>query len=344
MITRALLVAVLLSNVAFAGIPKRLAPTGPAADAKLEGFVLVWHDTTFYVDDKDPSYTIRLGTLKGARANNVDSVVAMRVVGTTGDLVEVEAIADRHCTNSKIITHYVQQLRLFVRRADLAPVVTTAFDKTYPDGTRFQVGPGTPVIARSDKTFVARFAGHEIPVEIPAANVGYAYASATLSTAMPEKKDKLIELRPNAAAKLGKQSFKTGKSGMGEEQWTVTKKGATALVTLDYRCTSAVVSVSAKQLAAAKFDRIAPGSRDEMSAYGGIFGDPPPGTYIPAGTKLQRPSTGRLVAVTRDSLPVPRPSARACIDLEPELFELPKRATTPTDEALYVCAPDATGA
>src|SRR5262249_4246355 len=119
-----------------------------ALDAEpLKGNVLVWHDAALYTAPSDNASTARVAVLGGARRDRVGHAMPMHVVATHGSFVEVEILDDPGCTWTRLATtDDIAKLHLFVKRADLAPVLVKPFDKTFADGTRIALRPGVPVV------------------------------------------------------------------------------------------------------------------------------------------------------------------------------------------------------
>src|SRR4051794_2963405 len=96
-----------------------------AADTPLTGNVLVWADAALYPDANASGPSIRAGTLDQGRDKDVGYVVPMHVVSTHEDLVEVEPTADVECTWWRLVKpDGIDNMRLYVKRTDLAPVLT----------------------------------------------------------------------------------------------------------------------------------------------------------------------------------------------------------------------------
>lgn len=157
-------------------------PTGAPANAKLAGSVLVWADASFYVAPKDGAVSLQLAKLP-TRKDHVGEAMPMRVVSTAGAFVEVDMpLTDsfgNHVTDCVWFglktQHDVGPWRLFVKRADLAPVVAKKFSTTFDDGSRITVEPGLPILALVGGASLVGFSHVWVPAALPASAIGYAY-------------------------------------------------------------------------------------------------------------------------------------------------------------------------
>src|SRR5439155_12448644 len=115
---------------------------------------------------------------------------------TKGAFVEVE-LGDLDCGHVQLATSDdIGRIRLFVKRADLAPVLAKPVTKTFADGTKLALKPGLPVIPGGDGSTAFAINGNEFAAEIPVASIAHAYAferdrSATTIT------DRGFEVAPN---------------------------------------------------------------------------------------------------------------------------------------------------
>lgn len=336
---RLLPLCVLFPTLAHAG--GRVAPGAPAADAKLEGNVLVWADAKVIVDPKQPKQTFTVAKLPNGRRAHLGAAIAMRVVGTQGDLVEVDPYAGPHCTLASVAFSNVEGVRLFVRRGDLAPVVTTGFDKTYDDGSSIHVEPGVPVIELADHSYVVRVSKQEIPVDIPAANVGYAYApvAATPPPVDPKDSSPELQLRAGIKAKLGSRKFVTAKAPFLERQRGIKhhKPAQHSLFPLDPHggCARAVVAIARDHV-----EGLSPRGEASSSMLGSAK---LPGSYIPKGTKLETVS-GHPFAVATEDLRVVLAKPKACAEItaRAQLVDMPPPRARVIPAKLRACAPDGT--
>jgi hypothetical protein len=164
----------LATSPAFAG--EKLDPTAADDKLALKGNVLVWHDATLLAEPSETARTLQLATFDVPRKDRVGHAVVMKVIAGKGPFIEVELAGDEGCTWSRVVVpDDLARVRMFVRRADLAPVIVKPFAKTFPDGTAITLGVGTPVVATDAGTFVVSLHGDEVEVDVPAASVGHAY-------------------------------------------------------------------------------------------------------------------------------------------------------------------------
>ncbi len=293
---------------------------------------LLWHDAALYTAPSEDASAIHVATIDGPRAERVGHVVPVHVVATRGDFVEVELAGDGGCTWTKLASNDdVGKLHLFVRKADLAPVLAKPFDKTFADGTRIALRPGVPVVPTTEGRYAVAVRGRTLEVELPAASVGMTYAPDKAKPEAMTVHD--VALADTAKPALGGQPAPLA----GLRTVTVEKRGDTALATIEERCASLTVSVASKALRTVDDD-------DDEVAEGSGFGvlDLRESDYIPALTPLASPD-GHQVAYA--AKPIYLPSAphgkNACFDrrlrLEPTLGGAP--APTATDEHLRLCAP-----
>jgi hypothetical protein len=149
-----------------------------AAEQPVSGNVLVWEDSKLYVEPSDNADYIQLGRLADGRtAGSVGLVVAMQVVGTTDSFVEVVPLAARNCTSATLLAE-IDQPHLFVRRTDLAPVVTRRWSSRFADGSQVTIERGTPVIPLEGGKAALRAGRFRFDLAVPATSIGSAYAAA----------------------------------------------------------------------------------------------------------------------------------------------------------------------
>lgn len=231
----------LISSHAFAS--SKVDPMPAPEDVAVRGNVLVWNDAKLYAEPSEDARTLQLATFDVARKDRVGHVVALKVVAGKGAFVEVELTGQRDCALSRVVVpDDLARVRMFVRRADLAPVVTKAFTKSFADGTSISIAPGTPVVATDAGTYVVSLRGDELEVDVPAASVGYAY-SAGKSRSMIMAGSTLA-IAPATSAAIGERTMKlTAWQGAPVE-----RRGEQAVVALDGGCVSAHVIVPSKAL------------------------------------------------------------------------------------------------
>jgi hypothetical protein len=269
----AVLVLVLLSTPALAD-----TIAGPAETEPLRGNVLVWHDATIYTAPVDGAPALHVATLAARTAGRV---VPMHVVATRGAaFVEVEFADDAGCTWSRLATSDdIAKLHLFVKRADLAPVLVKPFEKVFADGTRIALKPGVSVVGNQ-----VSLLGHELEAEVPAASVGHSYTPG--ATGGLSVSDQEFVIAAGTKALLGDKPASLD----GVHAYAVTKKGDTALVTFEDRCMSITVAAPAAAVRATEADRP---DIDAITGYGTLgMRD---GDYFPKLTPLAS-SSGRQIA------------------------------------------------
>ncbi len=276
-----------------------------AADAPVTGNVLVWADAQLYLDANPSGPSVRIGTLDLGREKDVGYVVPMRVVGSQGDFVEVEPTADVECAWWRMVKpEGLDTVRLYVKRADLAPVLSKPFQATYQDGSRVALQVGVAVLAGK-----VAFNRGVVPVAIPAGSLGLSYAPHKVAAVTkPDKKKFLLD--EATEVKLGGATFPLGPwvSGSAEQ------RGDRMLFPIAARCMTAVISAPKGRVHAG------------ISINQGLSGDLPPGSrvllrggerhYLPAGTKLTSEKGDHVVGtleVERD-VPKPNPGERACAE------------------------------
>ncbi len=232
---------VLISSHALAG-NKVDAPSAPDS-AVLRGNVLVWHDAKLYAEPSEEAHTLQLATFDVARKDRVAHVVALKVVAGKGPFVEVELTGQQDCALSRVVVpDDLARVRMFVRRADIAPVVTKPFTKSFADGTSISIAVGTPVVATDAGTYVVSARGDELEVDVPAGSVGFAYASGKArSTIMMGQ---TLAIAPATRATLGERSLTLS----GWQGAPIERRGDSTLVALDGGCISAHVIVPSKAL------------------------------------------------------------------------------------------------
>jgi hypothetical protein len=209
----------------------------------LRGNVLVWHDAMLYSEPSDTARTLQLATFDGARKDHAGHVVALKVVAGKGAFVEVELTGQRDCTWSRmVVPDDLARVRMFVRRADLAPVLVKPFSKSFADGTSISLSVGTPLVATDAGTYVVSLRGDEVEVDVPAASVGFAYAAAKTRTTIIA--GQTLAIAPATRATLGDRTLALTAS----EGAPVERRGDSTLVALDGGCVAAHVIVASKAL------------------------------------------------------------------------------------------------
>ena len=306
------------------------------APEALRGNVLVWHDAKWFAEPSDTANPIALTELDGTRKDRIGHVVPMRVVSTTGAFVEVEPIDGFGCTWSRLaVPDDLAKLKLFVKRDDLAPVVTKPFSKAFGDGTTITLKPGVPVL-ESDGGFALAVRGDWLVSDLPSGSVGHSYvpdrAAATVIAGTT------LAIAPGTVAAVGARSMAL----TGWEAAPVSRRGATTLVALEDRCTTIHAAVPTAAIKDSDSDE--PSSLDMGTGSGAGNGVGMLGLrdehYIP---RLAPLSIGtRVVAYAAKPIylmSVPTGKA-ACIErrlrLESSIVGLEAK---PTDDKLRLCVP-----
>jgi hypothetical protein len=305
----------------------KLAPEGAPAAAALRGHVLVWHDAKLFAAPDDNARSLALATFEVARTERVGHAVPMRVVSTKGAFVEVELAGDQDCTWSRtVVADDLARVRLFVRRADLAPVLVKPFRQTFDDGSSIELAAGTPVLPTDQATAIVSLHGDEVEVDVPAASIGYAYTPAPLKASFTG--GKTVKIAAATKATLGPRS-------LALSAWNgspVERKGAKTIVALEGRCTLAHVVVPSTALADTDDE-----STFDLDGAGGTVMGVRDEYYLPKLTALALGTHQVAVAAKSIYLHAAPTGATACIlrtvKIESAL------ALTSTDEKLRLCAP-----
>jgi len=229
-------------------------PPGADAKAPLAGTVLVWRDAAVSFDPEQPG--VKLATLDRPRKDKLGAVVAMRVVSVRGDVIEVEPSTSEECTEAKLLITTLQQPRLLVSRADLAPVVTKRFATKFGDGTEVTLEVGLPVVPRATGGYLVPIDGEAVPVDLPASHVGHAYRRTFPKTVLEVVHGKQpvvtiegFRMDEKVTAKLGAHSFATTSRGLTFPIASkVDRKGDTALFPLRSRCARATVALASNNI------------------------------------------------------------------------------------------------
>jgi hypothetical protein len=279
--------------------------THAAADTPLAGNVLVWADAPLYPDASASGPSVRVGTLDLGREKDVGYVVPMRVVGTQGDFVEVEPTADTECAWWRLGKPAgLDTVRLFVQRADLAPVLVKPFKATHKDGSSISLQVGVPVLGGK-----VAFNRGVVPATIPDASLGLSYKPHKIAPVPKLTKKFLLDEATDVM--LGGATFPLGPWVAG----AATKRGSRMLVTIAARCMTAVISAPKERVHAgvAINQSLASAPAPARS----VVSSGAERHYLPAGTKLTS-ETGTHVVGTLDAdrdVIKPKPGAdRACAD------------------------------
>ncbi|HEX5060748.1 MAG TPA: hypothetical protein VFV99_15370 [Kofleriaceae bacterium] len=232
----------LISSHAFAG--STIDPPSAPDAGTLRGNVLVWHDAMLYAEASDTASSIQLATIDGARKDHLGHVLALKVVGTKGAFVEVELTGQQDCAPSRVVVpDDLARVRLFVRRADLAPVLVKSVTQSFDDGTSISLAPGTPVLPTDAGTYVVSLRSDALEVEVPSASVGFAYGVG---------KSRVSVMQGQTSAIAAATKVTLGARTLALTAWQgapIERRGDSTLVALDGGCVSAHVLVPSKALA-----------------------------------------------------------------------------------------------
>jgi hypothetical protein len=327
-----MLALLLISTPAWAGTSQ---PSGASDTETLKGNVLVWNDATFYTDASDDATTVHAASLAGARKDAVGEVVAMKIVSVTKTgFVEVEPAAELDCTWSRLQTSDdLAQLHLFVKRADLAPVLVDSFSKTYADGSRVVLKPGVPLVPTSDGKYVVAVRGHgDIALELP--SVGHSYTPEKLGKAPTTIGDHEYELAPKTTVNVGDTSIVLeGHHAIGIES-----RGAQTVFSIKTKCAALDVIAPSKSVREVDDDEE---NMIEVSSGLAVM-DLRDSDYIPQGTVLSTPSGHAIAAAAKPIYLMSAPHGKtACMDRRIKIGVYEGDALEPKDgdDKIKVCVP-----
>lgn len=294
-----------MAIAAFAGRALAGPRAGAAPQRALRGDVLVWDDAKLLVDPTDPASAIQVAMLRAPRARSVDAVFEMRVVRTRGALVEVTPVLGDGCMGAALVTS-VDAPHLFVSRADLAPVLATAFVAHFPDGSGIELEPGTPVVPTRPGRALVRVEQHELELAIPASSIGHAYhAAGEYAPDLAAPGDTVYTLHGGTAISVAGATWPVAGD---HETLHATTQGDHLVLQLDDHCVRLHARVAADQVHV----RTAPDPKGGGSLADLLSGaDLPDGDYLPAGTPLST-SRGRRVATASGEVSASRAGAVAC--------------------------------
>jgi hypothetical protein len=260
----------------------------------------------------------------------------MHVVGTKGDFVEVEPTEDVECAWWRVVKpDGLDSVKLYVRRSDLAPVLTKPFKATHKDGSSIALQIGVAVLGGK-----VAFNRGIVPVTIPAASLGVAYAPHKITPVPKPTKQKFL-LDEATPVTLGKASFPLG-------PWVAAnakKKGKRMMVSLAARCMTAVISAPKERVHAGVSINQAVAAAD-APVRRSIASNGSERYYLPAGTKMTSEKGDHVVGALdtdRDVLK-PKPGARACTELvitrDDPFVDVPHTVdTSQPQRTMKLCAP-----
>jgi hypothetical protein len=302
-----------------------------ADSTDLRGDALVWEDATFYFEPWDGGTSVRLTTLGGRRTDEVGRAIPVRITSAAmRSFVEIELPERLDCVWRKWVPdRRVEALRLFVKREDLAPVLTKPFATSATDGTRVKLAPGVAVAPTTNGMYTVSVRGDKLRLAIPHASVGYVYTSTRVTE--PElPAGKVYRLDRGATVRILGDELQTRASWLSPEP---TKGAEGSLLHWATRCVELTVGVAPAM--------VRPGDRPRAPVPSGTgVAARPTGYYIPAGAPLST-TGGREVAVTGTSVPVGPPSGEtSCFDANLSVTKIDDTSYPPyLTRMVRLCAP-----
>src|SRR5688572_24884337 len=147
---------------------------GRAATA-MRGDAMAWEDAAFYFEPWEGGAMLRMSSLGRGRRDDVGRAIPVEIISATmRDFVEIRLVAEASCTWRRLTSdRRISGLRLFIKRADLAPVLAHPFAITYPNGTSARVAPGVPVMPTASGAYTLSARGDVLRLPIPHASVGF---------------------------------------------------------------------------------------------------------------------------------------------------------------------------
>jgi hypothetical protein len=312
----------------------------PVVDAKtkLAGRVLVWADAVLQVESGSATPSVTLGRLRG-RMFEVGGVFPAKVIKTRGELVEIELSATPDCAwNTGGRSSELASVRMFVKRTDLAPLVTRRFTKTFKDGSRITLEPGVPVVP-DEHGYKMSIDGDGVVVPIPSKQVGFSYAPTKLVVVKAKPR---YWLAPKTIGRLGDHEVKIENADTTAA--SVSKRKERTLFPIRAACIDAVISVPADAVTETELKE----GDLKGDVYGGLVGVPDR-WVIPPRTAL-RTAGGRVVASTSAEVEVGMPfmygnenkpiCKRFELGLEPHAWRAPRLVLRDAlDRTIELCVP-----
>lgn len=298
------------------------------ASTSMRGDAMAWEDAAFHLEPWEGGAMVRVSSLRSRHAD-VGRAIAVHIVSATmRDFVEVRLVTEPSCTWRTLASDArISGLRLFVRRADLAPVLVRPFAASYPNGTSAQLAVGVPVMPTASGDYVLSARGDVLRLPIPHTSVGFTYPRARIEEP-PSPKGELWRLEQVATVRLGDSTFEA------RANWLATKPakhGDTVNLRWKTKCIDLVVGVPAKAIQKRGFV--------QASGTGYGFGIGKAVHTIPRGTPLQTPG-GREVAVATEDIGVPPPAdGKACFEANLRLSRLDDSSSS--WHPFKLCAPAA---
>jgi hypothetical protein len=309
-----------------------------AAEPALTGNVLVWADSALYLDASASGPSVQVGTLDLGREKDVGYVVPMRVVGTQSNFVEVEPTEDVECAWWRVVRpDGLDNVRLYVKRTDLAPVLVKPFKATHKDGSRIALQVGVPVLGGK-----VAFNRSVVPVAIPRASLGVAYAPHKISSVRKPTKQKFL-LDEATPVKLGNATFAMG-------PWVAAAaktRGKHSMVSIAARCMTAVIAAPKSRVHAGVSINSAVAGASAPVRRAAITGGAER-YYLPAGTRMTSEKGSHVVGTLTADRDVmkPKPHGRACsefvITRDDPFVDVPHTVdASQPQRTLKLCAPAA---
>jgi hypothetical protein len=293
---------------ALAGLPAARAEDAvdvPGLDApELAGDALLWEDAVFYLEPWEGGANVRFSHLTRSPSSDVGRTIPVRIVASTRTFVEVVPSAAVGCAARRLeIDPRVEALRLFVKRSDLAPVLTRPYSASFSDGTSVRIAAGMPVLPARSGRYVVAPRGDKLGLPIPHGSVGYVFSAARV--AEPERlTGAVVRVDRSTAVKLGGEPFEVRGAWLAPKP---TRRADTQLLRWSARCIDLTVAVAANVPRPAT---VAPPYR----SYDPVMPTLKLPQQLLAGTPLKTPG-GREVAVAADAIEVEAPTdAGACFD------------------------------
>jgi len=301
----------------------------PGLDAAdLRGDALVWEDAALYFEPWENGTNVRMASFGRGRGEEVGRAVPVRIVDSTmRSFVEIALPRRADCTWRRLDPDVrLDGLRLFVKRADLAPVLVKPFAAQYSDGTRIKLAVGAPVVPTPSGGYLVSAKNDKLHLPIPHGSVGYLYKPGKISDGDPPT-GKLVRIDRNASAKVGDESFTVRSNWVAPAP---VKPTDVALVHWTTRCVELTAEVPANALRPTEAVRPFPAP---------IAGSVTPrAPVIPAGTPLST-TGGREVAVASTDIAVTIPTTETtCFDARLTLVREDETYATAT-RSVRLCAP-----
>ncbi len=288
MLHRPLLFLLLLAvGCAHSAPPRAAAEASQTSDPR---FVLIWTDARLHRSPDDPEPVRAYDYGGDARSARAGEVYVARLVADHGAWLEVDtgpidwlddANRPYHCASSNVLGRDLPAgsggvaLRLWVRRADLAPVLTRPFDRSFDDGTYARLRPGTPIV--DGRPWIDGFL---LPIQVEDAAIGTNYRVLPLPPATDDdgfRMQDVVEVR--AALGGAEVSWQQPPWNYSESPYLLVDDAGTRVTTSDAGCGEAVLAFTG---------RVAPSEFDQYGI-GGLSTGRVPGVRVAEGTPLQWP-------------------------------------------------------